>query len=71
MKNWILDLSLKYKFWAVNLVAFVTTLLLVLFAMQQEQQGRAGAYAVCVFVLMLLLLGASQLLIRFILSHLN
>ncbi|WP_043311524.1 methyl-accepting chemotaxis protein [Pseudomonas sp. ML96] len=166
MKNWILNLSLKYKFWAVNLVAFVTTLLLVLFAMQQEQAGRAeaareaaqasarllaswpaaaplpadarvisfargskpalpgvsgsergwvdlehdglwgndpligawlqdagdgqrvavtasapslwqifetraGAYAACVMVLMLLLLGASQLLIRFILSHLN
>ena len=166
MKKWILDLSLKYKFWAVNLVAFVTTLMLVLFAMQQEQAGRhetareaaqaksallaawpagsalprdaqvltfakdskpalpgvtgkergwielehdglwgdspvigawlqdagdgqrlavtasapslwqvfearAGAYAACVFALMLLLLGASQLLIRFILSHLN
>ncbi len=41
MGNWIRDLSLKYKFWAVNLVAFATTLLLVLFAMLQEQQGRA------------------------------
>jgi methyl-accepting chemotaxis protein len=164
MGIWIRNLSLKYKFWAVNLVGFVTTLMLVLFAMQQEQQGRAeaaresagaraallatwpagselprdaqllpfptggkpplglsvsargwvelehdavwgkspvigawvqqvgdqrvavtaqapslwqvfgeraGAYAVCVLVLMLLLLGASQLLIRFILSHLN
>ncbi len=164
MAAWIRDLSLKYKFWAVNLVAFATTLLLVLFAMQQEHSGRAeqarqaaqahaallaswpsgsqlpndaqvlpfaaggkpplglsasargwveiehdglwgdspvigawvqdiagqrvavparapslwqvfearaGAYAVCVLVLMLLLLGASQLLIRFILSHLN
>ena len=164
MGIWIRNLSLKYKFWAVNLVAFVTTLMLVLFAMQQEQEGRAeaaresaaaraallaawpagselprdaqllpfpaggqaplglsasargwvdlehdavwgkspvigawvqqvgdqrvavtaqapslwqvfseraGAYAVCVFVLMLLLLAASQLLIRFILSHLN
>ena len=164
MKQWILDLSLKYKFWAVNLVAFATTLLLVLFAMQQEHAGRidaaraaaeaqarllaawpadaglpqdarllpfpangapplglgssargwvelehdglwgdspvigawvqqvgerrvavtaqapslwqvfeerAGAYACCVLVLMLLLLGASQLLIRFILSQLN
>jgi methyl-accepting chemotaxis protein len=164
MNNWIRDLSLKYKFWAVNLVAFATTLLLVLFAMHQEQQGRqemareaaqaraalvanwpagaelprdaqllrfntdqpplglnasargwvavehdglrddspvigawveqtadgqrvavtarapslrqifearAGAYAIAVAGLMLLLLGASQLLIRFILSHLN
>jgi methyl-accepting chemotaxis protein len=43
MGNWIRDLSLKYKFWAVNLVAFATTLLLVLFAMLQEQQGRADA----------------------------
>ena len=164
MDAWIRDLSLKYKFWAVNLVAFFTTLLLVLFAMQQEQAGRAdaareaaqaraqllaawpadvplprdaqllpfpasgqpplglssssrgwtelehdalwgdspvigawvqevagqrvavtaqapslwqvfedraGAYAASVFVLMLLLLAASQLLIHFILSHLN
>ncbi|PYC27497.1 methyl-accepting chemotaxis protein [Aquipseudomonas alcaligenes] len=162
MDAWIRNLSLKYKFWAVNLVAFATTLLLVLFAMQQEQHGRAetarqagqalavqlaalaelpatsqaqrfaasaqpplglprtargwvelehdglwgdspligawvldsadgqrlalpvhapslwqvfgeraGAYAIAVAVLMLLLLGASQLLIRFILGHLN
>ena len=33
--------------------------------------ARASAYAICVMLLMLLLLGASQLLIRFILSHLN
>ncbi|MBB2494903.1 methyl-accepting chemotaxis protein [Aquipseudomonas ullengensis] len=39
----IRNLSLKYKFWAVNLVAFATTLLLVLFAMQQEQAGRIDA----------------------------
>ncbi|MCY1293106.1 Methyl-accepting chemotaxis protein (MCP) signaling domain protein [compost metagenome] len=168
MRKWIRNLSLKYKFWAVNLVAFSTTLLLVLYAMQQEQHGRldearaaaktraellaawpgelpaaqdvlrleagerpplpaaqaaalarghgwveldgdrvggeapllgawvgtrgdgqklavlarapslwqlfqqrAGAYALAVLVLMLALLGASQLLIRFILSHLN
>ncbi len=155
MAAWIRDLSLKYKFWAVNLVAFVTTLMLVLFAMHEEQQGRAdtarinaeqratllaawpagtplpsneqvpglnanargwvelqhdaswgdspligawvkqtadgqrvvaaarapslwqifeeraGAYAGTVMLLMLLLLAASQLLIRFILSHLN
>ena len=32
MGTWIRNLSLKYKFWAVNQVAFVTTLLLVLFA---------------------------------------
>ncbi|MCP1624432.1 methyl-accepting chemotaxis protein [Pseudomonas nitroreducens] len=40
MAAWIRDISLKYKFWAVNAVAFVTTLLLVLFAMHQELDGR-------------------------------
>ena len=43
MNAWMRNLSLKYKFWAVNLVAFATTLLLALFAMQQEQQGRTEA----------------------------
>lgn len=38
MGHWISDLSLKYKFWAVNAVAFFTTLLLVLYALQLEQQ---------------------------------
>lgn len=41
MNAWLRNLSLKYKFWAVNAVSFATTLLLVLFAMLQEQQGRA------------------------------
>ncbi|WP_120995491.1 methyl-accepting chemotaxis protein [Stutzerimonas urumqiensis] len=41
MAAWIRDLSLKYKFWAVNLVAFATTLLLVLFAMHLEARARA------------------------------
>ncbi|OEC37273.1 X-X-X-Leu-X-X-Gly heptad repeat-containing protein [Pseudomonas cuatrocienegasensis] len=41
MGRWIRNLSLKYKFWGVNLVALVTTLLLVLFAMHLEQQSRA------------------------------
>ncbi|MBD9517172.1 MULTISPECIES: methyl-accepting chemotaxis protein [Pseudomonadaceae] len=50
MAAWIRDISLKYKFWAVNAVAFVTTLLLVVFAMHQEldgrnQQARQGAEA--------------------------
>jgi len=40
MGTWIRNLSLKYKFWAVNLVAFTTTLLLVLYAMLLEQDGR-------------------------------
>ncbi|HEX5842992.1 MAG TPA: methyl-accepting chemotaxis protein [Pseudomonas sp.] len=38
MSHWVSDLSLKYKFWAVNAVAFFTTLLLVLYALQLEQQ---------------------------------
>ncbi|MFA1029367.1 Methyl-accepting chemotaxis protein [Pseudomonas syringae pv. helianthi] len=41
MGSWLGNLSLKYKFWAVNAVAFVTTLLLVLYAMHTEQQARA------------------------------
>jgi methyl-accepting chemotaxis protein len=46
MVLWIRDLSLKYKFWALNMVAFATTLLLVLFALQLEQRSQAqGAQA--------------------------
>ena len=111
MRSWLGNLSLKYKFWAVNAVAFITTLLLVLYAVHLEQQSReesahnaaqliaqwpathplpaSGAalihaptftdvleqhfahYAVAVFVLMIMMLGASQLLIRFLLSQLN
>ena len=43
MGAWVRDLSLKYKFWGLNAVSFATTLILVLFAMHQEQQGRADA----------------------------
>jgi methyl-accepting chemotaxis protein len=114
MGRWLSNISLKYKFWAVNAVAFITTLLLVLYALQIEQRARAddaeafhqarqqllaawpggqaapslpplaappsfdqllaehaGHYAIAVFVLMLIMLGASQLLIRFLLTHLN
>lgn len=114
MGRWLSNISLKYKFWAVNAVAFITTLLLVLYALQIEQHARAddaqafqqaqqhllaawpagqpapdlpslagppsfdqllaehaGQYAIAVFVLMLIMLGASQLLIRFLLTHLN
>ena len=42
MGSWISDLSLKYKFWAVNAVAFATSLLLVLFALHTEQQSRSA-----------------------------
>jgi methyl-accepting chemotaxis protein len=41
MRAWISNLSLKYKFWAVNAVAFAITLLLVLFALHTEQSARA------------------------------
>lgn len=40
MGTWISNLSLKYKFWAVNAVAFFTTLMLVIYALQLEQQAR-------------------------------
>ncbi|MCO8170417.1 methyl-accepting chemotaxis protein [Pseudomonas sp. 21LCFQ02] len=40
MGSWLSNLSLKYKFWAVNTVAFFTTLMLVLYALQLEQQSR-------------------------------
>ncbi|PRA58927.1 MULTISPECIES: methyl-accepting chemotaxis protein [Pseudomonas] len=43
MGAWLSNISLKYKFWAVNAVAFVTTLLLVLYAVQLEQQARHQA----------------------------
>ncbi|WP_194791126.1 methyl-accepting chemotaxis protein [Pseudomonas sp. UFMG81] len=46
MGAWLSNISLKYKFWAVNAVAFVTTLMLVLYAVHLEQQARAsGAQA--------------------------
>nr|WP_313739355.1 methyl-accepting chemotaxis protein [Pseudomonas sp.] len=40
MGAWLSNVSLKYKFWAVNAVAFFTTLLLVLYALSLEQQAR-------------------------------
>ncbi len=42
MGVWIRDLSLKYKFWALNAVSFLTTLMIVLYAMQLEQLGRSA-----------------------------
>jgi hypothetical protein len=42
MGAWLSNISLKYKFWAVNAVAFVTTLLLVLYAVHLEQHARAA-----------------------------
>ena len=46
MGAWLSNISLKYKFWAVNAVAFVTTLLLVLYAVHLEQRARAEAVQV-------------------------
>ncbi|MFJ4344174.1 methyl-accepting chemotaxis protein [Pseudomonas sp. NPDC089401] len=43
MGAWLSNISLKYKFWAVNAVAFVTTLLLVLYAVHLEQRARADS----------------------------
>ena len=43
MGAWLSNISLKSTFWAVNAVAFVTTLLLVLYAVQLEQQSRSDA----------------------------
>lgn len=43
MGSWISDLSLKYKFWAVNAVAFFTTLLLVLYSIHLESQVHQSA----------------------------
>lgn len=43
MATWLSDLSLKYKFWAVNAVACVTLLLLVLYAMHIDQQAASSA----------------------------
>ena len=40
MGHFLQDLSLKYKFWGLNAVSFAITLLLVLFAMQQERGAR-------------------------------
>ena len=40
MGAWIRNISLRYKFWAVNAVAFFTTLALVLYSMHLEQDAR-------------------------------
>lgn len=43
MGAWFSNVSLKYKFWAVNAVAFLTTCVLVLYAVHLEQHARASA----------------------------
>ena len=39
--EWIRDLSLKYKFWALNMVSLIIVLVLVLFSLQLEQKTRS------------------------------
>jgi methyl-accepting chemotaxis protein len=41
MHAWIRDISLKYKFWALNAIAFGITLILVLFALHEERNTYA------------------------------
>lgn len=41
MVVWIRDLSLKYKFWALNMVSLIIVLALVLYALQLEQRSRS------------------------------
>ncbi|BFM17782.1 hypothetical protein R50073_39650 [Maricurvus nonylphenolicus] len=76
----ILNLPLKYKFWLVNGFSFLGMAALSLFAIHGEHQlaggdfasyfwDRAPTYALLTFVLMLLVLGSSQLLIRFVERH--
>ncbi len=79
------DLPLKYKFWLVNIIAFVGMSALTLFAINRTHTAlqvtdaevsfasvfwsEAPAYAVVVFVLMLALLAGSQALIVFVERH--
>lgn len=75
------NISLKYKFWLVNIIAFMGMCVLSLYAIWRNAKAISGgdfwqafmneapAYAGVVFVLMLAVLFSSQLLITFILRH--
>ncbi|NQD37674.1 methyl-accepting chemotaxis protein [Permianibacter sp. IMCC34836] len=81
------DLPLKYKFWLVNIVAFVGMALLTLFAINRTHSAvleagktvdfgtvfwsEAPAYAGVVFLLMLAVLAGSQALIVFVERHVD
>lgn len=81
------DIPLKFKFWLVNVASFAGMCLLTLFAMLRSQVAleKAGQptdfvtvflseapfYAGVVFVLMLLVLVSSQLLIQFVMRHVD
>lgn len=81
MKTALLNIPLKYKFWLVNGFSFLGMGILSLFAIHSEFVRsdatdfvaffveRAPSYAILVFVLMLLVLAASQALIRFVEHH--
>ncbi len=81
------DIPLKFKFWLVNVASFAGMSLLTLFAMLRSQAAleKAGQpvdfmtvffaeapyYAAVVFVLMLFVLICSQLLIQFVMRHVD
>lgn len=81
------DLPLKYKFWLVNITSFAGMCFLTLYAMARTQSAlekggqsidfmtvffdEAPRYAVVVFLLMLAVLAGSQLLIRFVMRHVD
>lgn len=81
------DLPLRYKFWLVNVASFVGMCFLTLWAiyrtqMVMEKHGQtvdfisvfvaeAPVYAMVVFLLMLLVLACSQLLVSFVMRHVN
>ena len=81
MPSFIANIPLKYKFWLVNGFSFLGMVCLSLFAIVREFEHSgetqfteffiqaALSYAPLVFVLMLIILGASQVLISFIEKH--
>lgn len=82
MTNSIVNIPLKYKFWLVNGFSFLGMGCLSLFAIYREHtfandggdffshfMASAISYAPLVLVLMLVVLSASQILIRFVESH--
>ena len=81
MLSLLLKLPLKYKFWMVNSCSFFGMAALSLFALYSEYKivgsenivsyfiERSPYYAVLTFVLMLIVMGGSQLLITFVEKH--
>lgn len=81
------DIPLKYKFWLVNVASFAGMCLLTLFAIYRTQSaldkagqpsdfiqvflGEAPYYAFVVFFVMIFIMGCSQLLILFVMRHVN